>query len=65
NWWPLFQTIQWDYREGVYKPLEEFIYPGLWNNGLYVIDVQPDGDLERVRTSAAAAYRDIIRRDTR
>jgi len=65
NWWPLFQTIQWDYREGVHKPLEEFIYPGLWNNGLYVTEHQPDGDLKRVHTPAADAYRDIILRDSR
>jgi beta-glucosidase len=64
-WWPLFQTIQWDYREKVDQPLEDFLYPGLWNNGLYVIDVQPDGDLKRVHTAAADRFRDIIRRDAR
>lgn len=64
NWWPLFQTIQWDYREKVDKPLEAFLYPGLWNNGLYVIDPQPDGDLKRVPTPAASNYREIIRKDT-
>ena len=37
NWWPLFETIQWDYREKVNKPLVDFIYPGSWNNGLYKI----------------------------
>jgi len=64
NWWPLFQTVQWDYREGVHKPLEEFIYPGLWNNGLYVIDPEPDGNLRRVHTPAADAYRKLIEEDT-
>jgi hypothetical protein len=28
NWWPLFETIQWDYREEPEKPLVDFIYPG-------------------------------------
>ncbi len=62
-WWPLFDTIQWDYREKVDKPLKDFIYPGGWNNGLYGIDVQADGDLKRVRTPAAEAYRKVIGRD--
>ena len=63
NWWPLFDTIQWDYREKVQKPLADFIYPGGWNNGLCVTRQQPDGDLKRERTGALAAYRDVIRRD--
>ena len=37
NWWPLFETIQWDYRDKPDKPLVDFIYPGGWNNGLYKI----------------------------
>jgi beta-glucosidase len=61
NWWPLFETIQWDYREKYDRPLEEFIYPGGWNNGLYRIRVEPDGDLKRVRTPAVDAYRRMIR----
>jgi beta-glucosidase/6-phospho-beta-glucosidase/beta-galactosidase len=63
NWWPLFETIQWDYREDTSKPLKDFIRPGGWNNGLYRIEAQPDGDLRRVRTVAADAYRDVIRND--
>jgi len=62
NWWPLFDTIQWDYREKVSKPLQDFIYKGGWNNGLYVTNAQPDGDLQRVKTPAADAYRAISRR---
>ena len=65
NWWPLFDTIQWDYREKSAKPLADFIYPGGWNNGLYTTRPQPDGQLSRVITPAAAAYRSIIRRDLR
>jgi hypothetical protein len=63
NWWPLFDTIQWDYREKYDKPLVDFIYPGGWNNGLYVIEPQPDGDLKRVKTAAADAYHEVIQRD--
>jgi hypothetical protein len=59
NWWPLFDTIQWDYREKVTKPLKDFIYKGGWNNGLYVTNPLPDGDLQRVKTPAADAYRAI------
>jgi len=63
NWWPLFNTIQWDYREKYDQPLVDFINPGGWNNGLYVIQPQPDGNLKRVKTPAADTYRDIIQRD--
>jgi hypothetical protein len=65
NWWPLFETIQWDYREKVDKPLVDFIYPGGWNNGLYVTKADPNGDLKRIRTSAADAYHVIIEKDLR
>jgi hypothetical protein len=63
NWWPLFDTIQWDYREKPELPLADFIYQGGWNNGLYSIQPQPDGALQRVPTPAVAAYREMIRRD--
>jgi hypothetical protein len=63
NWWPLFETIQWDYREHPEKPLTDFIYPGGWNNGLYTISPQPDGTLRRVRTRAVDAYRAVLARD--
>ena len=65
NWWPLFDTIQWDYREKVEKPLVDFIYPGGWNNGLYVIKAEANGNLARVHTPAATAYQEVIRRDLR
>lgn len=63
NWWPLFDTIQWDYREKVDKPLTDFIYEGGWNNGLYRINAGPNGDLQRVPTPAVKAFHDMIRRD--
>ncbi|NJD10380.1 MAG: DUF362 domain-containing protein [Gemmatimonadetes bacterium] len=62
NWWPLFDTVQWEYREETSQPLEAFIRPGGWNNGLYVSQAQ-GGDLARVHTPAADRYKDIIRRD--
>jgi beta-glucosidase len=60
NWWPLFETIQWDYRENPDKPLTDFIYPGGWNNGLYRIQAETGGDLKRVRTPAAGAYAEML-----
>jgi beta-glucosidase len=63
NWWPLFDTIQWDYREKVNQPLADFIYPGGWNNGLCVTKAQPDGDLRRIRTPALSTYKELIRAD--
>ena len=60
NWWPLFETIQWDYRENPDKPLTDFIYPGGWNNGLYRIQAETGGNLKRVRTPAAGAYAKML-----
>lgn len=63
NWWPLYNTILWEYREEVDKPLEAFLPPGGWNNGLYVLEPQPDGGLQRIPTAAVQAYHAVIRRD--
>jgi beta-glucosidase len=63
NWWPLFDTIQWDYREKSDLPLTDFIYEGGWNNGLYRIVPQSDGALRRVPTAAATAFRKMVQRD--
>jgi len=60
NWWPLFETIQWDYRENPEKPLADFIYSGGWNNGLYRIEAGPGGELKRVRTPAADVYKRLL-----
>lgn len=62
NWWPLFDGIQWEYREESSQPMEAFLRPGGWNNGLYVSQVA-GGDMARVHTPAADSYRDIIRTD--
>jgi len=63
NWWPLFDTIQWDYRDKPNKPLADFIYPGGWNNGLYKIKPEPNGDLRRVATGAVQAYQNVLGRE--
>jgi hypothetical protein len=59
NWWPLFDTIQWTYREEVSLPLRDFIFEGGWNNGLYRIQEGPGGDLKRVPTPAVKAFHDM------
>jgi len=59
NWWPLYETIQWDYRDTT-RTVAESIRPGGWNNGLYQIKEQFDGALQRVRTGAVDSYREII-----
>lgn len=58
NWWPLFEAVQWSYRENPSRPLADFITPGAWNNGLYDLDAS----LSRVETPAAAAFRAVIAR---
>jgi len=65
NWWPRFETIQWDYRDKPDRPLVDFIYPGGWNNGLYKIRPQPDGDLKRVPTRAVQAYQRLLCHESR
>jgi beta-glucosidase len=57
NWWPLYETIQWNYRDNG-KSVAECIVPGGWNNGLYV----STGDLRRVPTKAVDAYRRVCGR---
>lgn len=62
DWWPLFDTLQWTYREEVSLPLKDFIFEGGWNNGLYRIRVGPDGDLKRVPTPAVKAFHEMVAR---
>jgi beta-glucosidase len=52
TWWPLFDLIDWDYRESL-APVERFLVP----MGLY--DLAPDdiGRLQRVPNAALEAYR--------
>ena len=60
NWWPLFDTIQWDYRENG-RSVSECIVPGGWNNGLYRIEPSSGGELRRVPTRAVQAWREFSR----
>ena len=58
NWWPLFETILWDYRDNG-KSVEECIVPRGWNNGLYVTNKERGASLERVATGAVAEFRTL------
>ncbi len=60
NWWPLYESIQWDAYRDTTKTVFESIYLGGWNNGLYKIKEQFDGTLERISTGAVDAYRETI-----
>lgn len=62
NWWPLFQAVQWEYRDQPERPLEDFLVAGGWNNGLYDLLPGADGALERVPTEAVPAFREIVGR---
>jgi beta-glucosidase len=58
TWWPLFDLIDWDYRESL-DPVENFLVP----MGLY--DLVPDdiGRLQRVPNAALEAYRRHARKE--
>ncbi len=59
NWWPRYETVQWDYRENG-ESVAECIRPGGWNNGLY--RTEPRGAvLARIPTPAAAAWAALAR----
>jgi hypothetical protein len=60
NWWPLFDTLQWTYREEYALPLGDFIFEGGWNNGLYRIRADAGGDLKRAPTAAVRAFHDMV-----
>ncbi len=59
NWWPLFDTVQWEYRDST-KTITESIFPGIWNNGLYTIEERFDGTLSRIPTGAINVFRTLI-----
>jgi hypothetical protein len=60
NWWPLYQAVEWGYRDQPDRPLGDFLVAGGWNNGLYDL-AQPS--LDRVATPAVEAFRQIVMRD--
>lgn len=51
-WWPFFDQIRWQYREGT-EPLEEYIH----ELGLVALRPQADGELRRVPTSLFDDFR--------
>jgi beta-glucosidase/6-phospho-beta-glucosidase/beta-galactosidase len=55
TWWPLFALVAWAYRQG-HRPVADYLEQfGLW-------DLQPDrdGNLDRVRTPLVDAYRALV-----
>jgi beta-glucosidase len=61
NWWPLYETIQWDYRDNA-RTVMECIRSGGWNNGLFRIEERADGTLARIPTGAEAGFRRVMGR---
>jgi beta-glucosidase len=59
NWWPLYETIQWEYRDNTKTALETIIRGG-WNNGIYLIEEQFDGSLARVPSGFEKDFREVI-----
>lgn len=59
NWWPLIEAVRFEYRDEVDKPLDAFLVPGAWNNGLYDLVAEPGGKMRRVPTVAVSAYRSL------
>ncbi|MCR4401631.1 MAG: family 1 glycosylhydrolase [Firmicutes bacterium] len=55
TWWPLYDLVNWDYREGA-GPAEDYIEPmGLWS-----LEPRDGGRLLRKPTRAVAVYQELI-----
>jgi beta-glucosidase len=55
TWWPLYDLIDWEYRNGS-KPVEDYVCPmGLWK-----LEMGFDGEFRRVPTAAAGRFKDFI-----
>jgi beta-glucosidase len=54
-WWPLYDLVNWDYREGD-RPAEDYLEP----MGLYALRPRGDGTLHRDRLPVADRMREII-----
>jgi beta-glucosidase len=59
NWWPLYETIQWEYRDNTKTSLETIIRGG-WNNGVYLIEEQFDGQMTRIPSGFETDFREVI-----
>lgn len=57
NWWFLYSTVSWDYRNSE-KTFKECLDRADWifNQGLYSIQLHPDGELARIPTNAASYF---------
>lgn len=53
TWWPVFDMVEWTYREGGGSPMDYRLPMGLWR-----LEEQLDGSLARVETPLARAFRE-------
>jgi beta-glucosidase len=55
TWWPLFALVTWAYRQGTHPPAYYLKQMGLW-------DLQDDGsgNLQRIRTRLVDQYRELV-----
>lgn len=57
NWWLLYSTVAWDYRDSNITFRESLEHPDwIFNQGLYDIEIQADGVLKRVPTPTIEPY---------
>jgi beta-glucosidase len=54
-WWPLYDLVNWEYREGS-RPIAEYLEP----MGLYALRSAPDGTLRRERLRVADRMTEVI-----
>lgn len=52
TWWPMFALVTWAYRQGLRPLHDHLLQMGLWN-----LDPDPSGRLDRVETPLVDAYR--------
>ncbi len=52
TWWPMFALVTWAYRQGLRPLHDHLLQMGLWD-----LDPDPSGRLDRVETPLVDAYR--------
>jgi hypothetical protein len=55
TWWPMFALVTWAYRQGLRPLHDHLLQMGLWN-----LDPDPLGRLDRVETPLVDAFRRLI-----
>ncbi|MCG0237728.1 MAG: family 1 glycosylhydrolase [Firmicutes bacterium] len=55
TWWPLYDLVNWDYREGT-EPVAHYLEP----MGLYALVPDPDGTLRRRPLPVAERFRQMV-----